>query len=885
MGCGASTRTLPDTTAVLAGSTTAASTQQTTDKAAKENSALKSAATKQPTTFDLVQLFQGRHDAAVAGVRMQKCNVFDEAGELRFEIAMQEARVAKIPSGHGMPLDGGNVYHMLMLYRCGPGEADACDEEASMTLYGPHEVPGKTLVYRVPKLEVTGNSSAGSAAFRLDVFWYRDGTETPPSALGPSGLRYMNTLGEAPMRFHFRSADETAAEAAVALARQHEGKFVCGARRLAVFLIGGGLKRRVPDETTLLSLGLSLADVPRVDATSLAKVPDGDPLPAATVPFDCDAFALTLPLVRNAVALVLLADAGRFREAERRVGCPNVLLSVANEWLSALHEHGPIVEVMSCEMGEEEGCVLLALVRSRSRGANASEKHAAPVRTGATLRLQVDAGNKITMVGGCDASCWLASVATAGGFGMAVLPRAATLSAFGVETDAFQLLCSEKKALRFDFKLEWRKTQWVPKGKQVIVVVPRRKTADARVARVASESCTLEGGGVDIDDSFETFAVGRIDASKLGDLRVAHTVWHRSCCVATAADPPFYPLEDSIPFASKAGLTPEERSDYLCLSARDREMICEALDWFGISVDASHASGESPIDFVNRVARLMARVGSYSWPRDSWPMGPSGIFEAATGHCGTYNLAMTYACRARGVPARCVTGAIGQPVGMDFHITSEAWVDGMGWLPADCTVGGLHLDDSFSGWNAVTPAAGVPGCWVGWHTMSASAEDVSESRRLLGNAWSGGAAEGRTKFFESQFDSFDANGDGALSPAELLAALDTLQAGHPAYNRAMQDAGTATAHTLARMWDSDGDGKVSRREFVSAMASLERSVSGKSEQGYAGEMNGRTSAGYGFFGVNLYHAKSGQPIGMEVCTSPPPPPPPPTTTTSGTPHQ
>jgi hypothetical protein len=484
------------------------------------------------------------------------------------------------------------------------------------------------------------------------------------------------------------------------------------------------------------------------------------------------------------------------------------------------------------------------------------------------------ADDKVAKISDCGAVAWQ-RCGWPSNAGMTICnPACATLKALGsIECEPFIYLVSASKSVTLDLTFEQRKTQWQPAtDAKLIVVVPRKKSPDTSAARVDSESVLFSGlspADCEIDDSFETFAVARVSASKLGGLKCEHKIQYRSVCVTTESDPPWNTIEESAAFNTPRDITAEERTDALALSFKDREMITMAMDWYGISIDASLAAEESPIDYVNRVARMSNKVAGYSWPSDAWPMGASGLYEAQTGHCGTFSLNMTYACRARGIPARCVTGAVipSDLEGLDFHITSEIWVDELGWLFVDATCGGSHVDVSFAGWN--NQATNGPGTWFGWHGMDSTVQDVEESRRLLGEAWGGGSADPKMskEYWDKQFDIFDADGNGQLSVSEVMDALDSLETGTPAYNRAIQDANAEKARALSKIWDADGDGLVSRSEFVNAMDSVNRSSSGYDVTGYAGEMNNRASAGYGFHGANIYHADVGQPVQTEVAPS------------------
>ena len=105
---------------------------------------------------------------------MERCVVSDEGSTVRFDVHMVTDRAGPCPPGGGMPVGGGNVWHKLMLYRCGAGGSD-CSGDASVTCHGPAEVNGKVLTYRVTKMDIAGSADAADAAFRLDFFYWNDG--------------------------------------------------------------------------------------------------------------------------------------------------------------------------------------------------------------------------------------------------------------------------------------------------------------------------------------------------------------------------------------------------------------------------------------------------------------------------------------------------------------------------------------------------------------------------------------------------------------------------------------------------------------------------------------------------------------------------------------
>ena len=177
-----------------------------------------------------------------------------------------------------------------------------------------------------------------------------------------------------------------------------------------------------------------------------------------------------------------------------------------------------------------------------------------------------------------------------------------------------------------------------------------------------------------------------------------------------------------------ATLSMEDNETFLTVPAKDRDFTIEALLWYGL--DLTSPSLEHPVDFINRVARLQSRVAGYSWPTDHWPMYVSGLMEAQTGHCGTFNLALVYACKIRGIPARAITGSFAS-TGLDGHITSEVWIDGIGWMFSDSTCGGVHLDYSIDGWRTGPQYE----TYFGFHPMDATSQDIADSRALMGDNW------------------------------------------------------------------------------------------------------------------------------------------------------
>ena len=329
-------------------------------------------------------------------------------------------------------------------------------------------------------------------------------------------------------------------------------------------------------------------------------------------------------------------------------------------------------------------------------------------------------------------------------------------------------------------------------------------------------------------------------------------------------------------------------------------------------------------------------------------MGAAGLFEACSGHCGTFNHALVHALRARGSPARVIAGV---STGFGSHMISEVWCgDGLGWVPADATRGGVHMDFSFPGWQWLARSPGEQGggeqgagengageqgageegaggesFFAGWHCMDASEADSSDSSRLLGGAWRPKDEVERIAFWEGRFEMMDCNGDGALSMTEMLETLEALEPGVTAFARANQDGlAAAAAHKLAalsELWDVNSERmvcggleaasplkpplfsqrgasrlrarqsscassfvhtltgcallgaplslapQVSKAEYVEAMSAIDRKWRATSETKESGGERS-VSAGFGYDGVALYLAGSGQRVPCETYPTP-----------------
>ena len=135
--------------------------------------------------------------------------------------------------------------------------------------------------------------------------------------------------------------------------------------------------------------------------------------------------------------------------------------------------------------------------------------------------------------------------------------------------------------------------------------------------------------------------------------------------------------------------------------------------------------------------------------------------------------------------------------------------------------------------------------------------------RLLGSFSS---SEKGDEFYSAQFDQWDPNSHGVLTIKQLADALNKEASGLSAYDIGTQAGAAKRAESLAKVWDTDGDGMISKAEYMAAMSAAERSAS-ESGHGYAGARDGKASAAYQF-GATLYRESGGEILPVAVVPYP-----------------
>lgn len=127
-------------------------------------------------------------------------------------------------------------------------------------------------------------------------------------------------------------------------------------------------------------------------------------------------------------------------------------------------------------------------------------------------------------------------------------------------------------------------------------------------------------------------------------------------------------------------LSEDERELYLGVTPqipRDPAIVSEAR---------TLSSGlEGSIETARKFFRTLTVGYRYGYP--VYRRGASEMYREHRGDCGQFSCLFVALCRARGIPARKVVGTLLRPGLNHGHAWAEFWVDGVGWIPVDPSLG------------------------------------------------------------------------------------------------------------------------------------------------------------------------------------------------------
>ena len=120
---------------------------------------------------------------------------------------------------------------------------------------------------------------------------------------------------------------------------------------------------------------------------------------------------------------------------------------------------------------------------------------------------------------------------------------------------------------------------------------------------------------------------------------------------------------------------------------------------------AQHLAGDaSPVEAVTNFIAFLSEGFRYNllrYDEVTTTAAPDWVLEHRVHDCQLCAATLISLCRARGIPARLVTGHFLYELSPTNHNWAEIWIDGLGWRPYDV----LHLDRD-------NPASGAGGAWV-----------------------------------------------------------------------------------------------------------------------------------------------------------------------------
>ncbi len=96
---------------------------------------------------------------------------------------------------------------------------------------------------------------------------------------------------------------------------------------------------------------------------------------------------------------------------------------------------------------------------------------------------------------------------------------------------------------------------------------------------------------------------------------------------------------------------------------------------------------------INQTSVLAKAKAIFSWVRDTmhykYPPDARGILEVVKsyqGDCGQYSVLFVGLCRSIGIPSRQQSGFVVSDTSFDYHVWSEIYLPGIGWVPMDTTI-------------------------------------------------------------------------------------------------------------------------------------------------------------------------------------------------------
>ncbi len=96
---------------------------------------------------------------------------------------------------------------------------------------------------------------------------------------------------------------------------------------------------------------------------------------------------------------------------------------------------------------------------------------------------------------------------------------------------------------------------------------------------------------------------------------------------------------------------------------------------------------------INQTTLLTKARAIFNWVRDTmrykYPPDARGILEVVKsyqGDCGQYSVLFVGLCRSVGIPARQQSGFVVSDTSFDYHVWSEIYFSGIGWVPMDATL-------------------------------------------------------------------------------------------------------------------------------------------------------------------------------------------------------
>ena len=116
-----------------------------------------------------------------------------------------------------------------------------------------------------------------------------------------------------------------------------------------------------------------------------------------------------------------------------------------------------------------------------------------------------------------------------------------------------------------------------------------------------------------------------------------------------------------------------------------------------IALAARQIAGDQDDSIAVAKSFFRELVSNYQYEYPVRDRVASEMLRVKRGDCGQFSNLFVALCRSKGIPARAVVGTFVNEARMRPHVWAEFWIDGIGWIPVDPSIGQAIARGGLSG--------------------------------------------------------------------------------------------------------------------------------------------------------------------------------------------